>query len=711
MEKNILKKYFMIAAAILLQIQSTFLRAETWVNLPYPNDIKDHIKDENKKIDLDDDPLYLGSFNELFDSAKTDSIIAAAFITKDTHGELSVSYVNPLSYLDDFFKNVPNNPQAIITKKAYNDLKRTYKQEDANYRTGQHTFKNYILKEDERFTTVVEDDRDPWHRKPPFFVDPFKGSLIENIYFFKITRTKKEDGLYDYKAEYIGNLDDIVGNTPDIINWGPTKIANLQLELINNFEGDTTAKASEFKKIIKKYKDAYEDSIANALTDLLPENRNVSPEEKKKRQREKALDDILQHLGQGIRQLLNITKVFDQQIKPFGIKIPLKDFQNIIEEKKESFGLEVNYIFDIIHDYAPLIEEYDLNKEDTIEALNTQFVKILYELYPKLSSLLKFNLIRNLKKIKTNNEALQSVITGIIDDYEQKENEDKFVKIITKIITQPHSAQQLVATFDREIKPLNVKINLNTFQRIIKNHAKVLAFNSQLFWQFINDNLPLIREYANKKEETTQALYAEFIRALQDLSPQVLPDSKAEFIANLKKVVTTNSEIKMAIAAIINDYTKEQEREKAERAGKILVKLSSIKDAQRGRVAEKYFEETSKLDLSHQELQTALNNVIEVHINKDNDPYAAFTFFKIHGSYQDQQDLNRAINNIVTMAKQRLLSLAPQEEYAFIASFKKIGDDNRLFKDIIATAIKNAPQERAASAKALVNFAQALSSI
>jgi hypothetical protein len=182
--------------------------------------------------------------------------------------------------------------------------------------------------------------------------------------------------------------------------------------------------------------------------------------------------------------------------------------------------------------------------------------------FPGLNKASQNIFILNLKKIKSNNDVLQSVIADIIENYERKEKEEKLAKIIMKLFNQQLFATEIVKIFDKEIKPLNVKIPLDTFKKIIQKYDLAFAQNPSSFLKFIGDNLLLITEYANKQEETTQALTQEFIKAIQKAAALVLPGEKAHFIANLKQVTTNNNSIKKALSDIIENYTQEQEDER-----------------------------------------------------------------------------------------------------------------------------------------------------
>lgn len=274
-----LKKYK--AITIFLLFQNTLIQAATWVNLPYPQDIAKKLKDESKKVDLDEvDPITLFSLNDLFDTANINSIIISSLITQGgKNNQLTTSYGNPLPSLDYFFREhidnstphpiepffgeVPNMIKNVTEKKLsitnnnYQKIKQLYKQPAASYSKDDYEewFGTLPLPKN---TTFKEMNR------APYFSDPSNNLPIQNIYFFKITRLPNKK----YDAEYLGNLDDIVTS--------PNKIADLHIELLRNVEGDKSAKIDELKKIIQDYKNQHEFTIAQALVTNMTKHLTAS---------------------------------------------------------------------------------------------------------------------------------------------------------------------------------------------------------------------------------------------------------------------------------------------------------------------------------------------------------------------------------------------------------------------------------------------------
>lgn len=533
MKKNSLKKYVMLVAGFLLQSHGSTIQAETWVALPYPDNIKDLLKDENKKIDLDDDPLFLGSLNELFDSARTDAIIVAAFITKK-EDNFFVSYTNPLSYLHDFFKNVPGNKKGLITEKTYDQLKRTYKKQNPDYVTSEHDFTTHILQQGQKFTTSDEDDLRPFYAKPPYFVDGFNGLIIQNVYFFKIIRTKKND-TYDYKAEYIGNLDNIVTSA--------SKIADLVRELINNFEGDNNAKKDELKRIIQEYKNAQENDIANSLLG----SQTTTLEEKKERLQE-AIDEILNDTEFFQFQLPHIKKVFDEQIKPLGIKIPLEMFKEIIEKKSLVFAPSPHITWQLMQDYSPYIEEYQDKKDEILKTLHDQFVSIILTLFPRLTRDAKSDFIQNLKKINTTNESLKDIITDVINDYIYEE--EKRIKTALLNIKNAQSGAAAEKIFkDENIAEKASSISSPAAEDVIKIYINK---DNDPFAAFL---FLLGETNYNGQERATNKLVNQAKERLLVLTPQ----EEAIFVRQFKKIGEKMPLFKNTIETAIKDLKNNRE--------------------------------------------------------------------------------------------------------------------------------------------------------
>lgn len=794
MKKNILQKYFIIVAATLLQ--STLLKAETWVTLPYPQDIAQQLKDDQKKVDLEkEDEITYSSLQDLFNNNQDNTILIAAVITQDPNGQLIINYEDAYTalykpigaiegdypYFEAFSKPLDALRQPIlvlyfffITRKKegerytyhakyYGDIKDTpslaallkdivtfnravndkYTTATAfNYHKNNFvTMFNAITQNWNNFITeknVMSDDQllkkiketPNWVDAANILIDTqnkrtlkkiasatgfdaikdiiekYKPSgLLETMIIF----IKKQNSYFDFSEHQQKTL---AQNIIDIVKkYFSTMPQQEQLNLLVFLE--------TYTEKIKKILDSQDNNQIRNLSSLdinilYPAIEKLFselefPEFKNRIRLQKAIDEILKDHGFAQFELSAIRKVFDEQLKPQNIKMPLKDFQNIIQKKSVVFAPFPDVIFNLIHDYAPLLEEYQTDKNGTLEDLNLQFMNIVYDFFPRLNPAVKPTFILNLKKIKSTNDVLQGVIAGIIEDYEQKEQEEKLGKIINKILSEHLETREVVALFDTEIKPLKVKIPLDTFKKIIKEYDMALAWDSPLFLKFIHDNLPLIKEYGSNKEKTTEELYREFIKIIQDLASRVLPDTRARFIANLKNVSTTNPHITTAIARIIEDYTKEQEEERKRKELLVEKTLAKIQDVRSVRDAAQLFKTLVELNMPHKKTSQALKMIIDVLINKANDPYSAFTLL-LDLNFRGQE-LDLAVNDIINTAKKKLLSLTPQEEGYFINSFKKIGDQKSLFKNIIEKAINNAPQQRAANEQALLNLAQALTSI
>jgi hypothetical protein len=187
---------------IILFIQGGMLQADSIITFPYPRDVASQIKDNFKKIDIEDaadEGLSLVNFKDLFDSAESSSIIIASVITsiKDKY---VAHYYDALAFIQFLLMDWRHNPYKVLKGVGHKDFK-----------------------------------------------DPVNRQKIERVYFFAVTRFG-QIGNYSYKIKYLDDLGSIINDDK--------KIAYLESEVIKN---NTTPDINELGE--KKYETLYEQKI------------------------------------------------------------------------------------------------------------------------------------------------------------------------------------------------------------------------------------------------------------------------------------------------------------------------------------------------------------------------------------------------------------------------------------------------------------------
>jgi hypothetical protein len=357
-------------SVILMGVVPQLLCSGSIIKFPYPSDIAFQITDTFKKIDMEDaaDAVSGQSFKELFDDAEISSILIAGLVTKGSSDRLFVHYYEPSVILEDFINNIPGGKK-VLTQESYSILRRTYKEPQPNYATGEHTFVIRQLPEGDYLNRI---NTQGVNFTPPFFVDPINKVFIEDVYFFLIHRAGNANN-YTYKADYFGKLSDIVKD--------PKKVAELVFRLIMNETPElNTDGTKKFKKL-----------------EIQKRNHLLKKTEEYARAKETGIAKILkEYILRDVKvSLKDFIKNIDDQLNRQDFAGALKT----IEEKRSS------------------IIDYHENEDWMTNELFLHFFNALYSHARKVKKSSwenKEHFIQKIRAIRTNNSPINDILNAMV---------------------------------------------------------------------------------------------------------------------------------------------------------------------------------------------------------------------------------------------------------------------------------------------------------
>jgi hypothetical protein len=466
------------------------LNAKTWVDLPYQdanNGIEKSLYFEDLKLDLEKDSL-----KDLFDAAETDSIVVAGLIGYiKFNNSLAVSYKNPFEILDE------------------------------------------ILTGNKKFT------------------GPLNNLPIQNIYFFKITRTKQQDNSYIYKAEYLGNLNEIIQSKE--------KIAKLQVAVIGNnsqkirpedhlgravADAKTVAK-NNLNKIIKNYREAKEIDIADFI-----EQQLYTQEEIRTRRLEEPYASILA----GNFNEIGIDKSLDEIIQRSpNVKIPFPIFKKIIDNSAHILSHNPCSFWALIEKWAPYIEGYDENKDSIMDSFLENFSDSLahWQMLERKGIIL---FMLNLKQCKDfNNDKAKAMAEEALKNFETRSV--NFIKRMLKEIP----TKDTITYISQSLK----KIQDTWFLLSQEQFKNVISLSMRFFSP--EETLKLILKYLDTivgyddlqvSGKIKDAMVAHFIEATKQCYDGANENDKNKLISNLKTMLdNTNAKYIPQLREQVDFYT------------------------------------------------------------------------------------------------------------------------------------------------------------
>lgn len=373
MKKNLLKKRLILLGAILLHLQNSTLKSAPVIDLPYPDNVKNQLKDKNTKLDLADECALSGvSFIDLFKDAKTNTIVVAAPLTY-SNNILFPQYFNATSY-----KNY------ALSAKGDDILSST-------------TF--YNLK------------------------NPYNNQNIIHSLFFTITYNPNNT---TYTGAYIGD-----GKS---VTESDQATAQFEGELLNNVDGGKKEKLEAQKKIVQKYRDYGNNQIAQLIQKIkIPEQQKLTSEDiKKMEEKAEELKKIME-IEEKKQEQLKIKTAMQLAIRIINPD-PLADHQWGHDEDPtqtlKSLNLSAQQAtrvvsafmqegkpeaaWKFINIYVDKIIPNSLDKDNIQTSLYIDFVSAIYDPLDMLPGNQKKEFIKELQSINFNNQELQNAVKNII---------------------------------------------------------------------------------------------------------------------------------------------------------------------------------------------------------------------------------------------------------------------------------------------------------
>lgn len=373
MNKNMLKKRLILLGAILLHLQNSTLKAAPVVDLPYPNTIKNQLKDKNTKLDLADECALSGvSFIDLFKDAKTNTIVVATPLTY-SNNILFPQYFNATSY-----KNY------ALSTKGRDILSST-------------TF--YNLK------------------------NPYNNQNIIHSLFFTITYNPNNK---TYTGAYRGD-----GKS---VTESDQAIAQFEGELLNNVDGGKNEKLEAQKEIVQKYRDYGNNQIAQLIQKIkIPEAQKATPEDiKKMEEKAKKLKKIME-IEEKKQEQLKIKTAMQLAIRIINpdplahhqwghnedptqalkdLDLSAQQATRVVSAFMQEGKPETAWKF--INIYVDEIIPYTSDKKNIQTSLYIDFVSAIYNPLDMLPGNQKKEFIKELQSINFNNQELQNAVKNII---------------------------------------------------------------------------------------------------------------------------------------------------------------------------------------------------------------------------------------------------------------------------------------------------------